>query len=212
MIRPDYDSDPGRFASLRPEWLLEGDVHPIVAERVRWLDPVLDVGGGTGLIPGAINVDSSPAQLAGATGARVRADARRLPFADGSAGAVAMLWMLYHLEDPVEAIAEAHRVLRPGGIFVACTASRTSDPELTDGYPKTTFDAEEAGEIVGRIFRDVEVERWDGPFARLPDDEAVAAFCRSHFLEVPSHVEPPITLTKRGCLVYASKGTMPSTR
>jgi 23S rRNA G2069 N7-methylase RlmK/C1962 C5-methylase RlmI len=59
---------------------------------------------------------------------------------------------------------EAKRVLRKGGLLVACTTSRANDPELVpDGYSRTTFDAEEAEEIVAGVFgaANIEVERSD---------------------------------------------------
>jgi SAM-dependent methyltransferase len=211
VVPDDYDSDPGRFRATDRSWQLRGDVHEIVAERLarEHVSPVVDVGGGQGrlaqLLPGAVVVDSSTAQLVTAPHPKLRADARRLPFDARVGGAVVMLWMLYHLDDPTAAIAEAQRVLRPDGVFAACTASRRSDPELTDGYPPSTFDAEEAPEIVASVFGDVEVEEWDGPFTVLPDGDAVARYCRSHFLppEAAGRVTPPVTLTKRGCLVWA---------
>jgi hypothetical protein len=107
------------------------------------------------------------------------------------------------------AIAEAWRVLRPGGLFLACTRARTSDPELTDGYPPTTFDAEEAPDVVAAVFgKDaVEVISWDGPLLRLPDRDAIQRYLRTHYLSpaVVDRVSPPLMLTKRGCLVIASK-------
>jgi len=207
----DYDSDPERFGAADRAWQLRGDVHEIVAERLarEEVSRVIDVGGGQGrlarLLPGTVVVDSSPAQLALAAHPKLRADARGLPFASDVAGAVVMLWMLYHLDDPAVAIGEARRVLRPGGLFAACTASRRNDPELTDGYAPTPFDAEEAPAIVASLFDDAEVEEWDGPFTLLPDRDAVAQYCRSHFLpaEAAYRVTPPVTLTKRGCLVWA---------
>jgi SAM-dependent methyltransferase len=211
VLPNDYDSDPGRFLAADRSWQLRGDAHDMVAERLvrDRVTPVIDVGGGRGrlaeLLPGTVVVDASPAQVAHAPHPKLRADARRLPFDSGVAGAVVMLWMLYHLDDPGAAIAEARRVTRPGGLFAACTASRRNDPELTDGYPPSPFDAEEAPEIVASVFGAVEVEEWDGPFTVLPDHDAVTQYCRSHFLppEAADRVTPPVTLTKRGCVVWA---------
>ena len=46
-------------------------------------------------------------------------DAHALRFADDWAGSVLILETLEHVEDPARAMAEIHRVLRPGGIVVA---------------------------------------------------------------------------------------------
>jgi SAM-dependent methyltransferase len=197
-------------------WQVFGDVHERVAARIfEWgADPVVDVGGGYGrlveTLPAGMTgivVDNSRTQLADALGARILADAVRLPLRDGCAGAVTALWMLYHLDEPEQAVVEAWRVLRPGGWFIASTSSRRNDPELTDGYPPSTFDAEDAEQIVRRVFTDVIVERWDAPMIRLPDREAVLLYCRSHHLkaEAAERVRPPVWLTKRGCLIYARR-------
>ena len=212
----DYDSDPGRWRSCDRNVQAFGDVHAPVARRIvdEDLAPVLDVGGGQGhlgsLLPAgwpSIVVDLSPAQLADAPHPKVRADALHLPFRDRYAGAVTALWMLYHLDDPALAVAEAARALRPGGLFVASTSSRSNDPELTDGYPPRPFDAEEAPDIVAAVFGDVQVDRWDGPMTHLPDRDAVLRYCRFHSLhrDAADRVTPPVWLTKRGCIVYASK-------
>ncbi|MGH8986712.1 MAG: class I SAM-dependent methyltransferase [Acidimicrobiia bacterium] len=87
-------------------------------------------------------VDLSTTMLAAAPHPKMQARAERLPIPNESAGAVAMLWMLYHLDQPELPLREARRTLQPGGLFVAWTSARTNDPELTDGYPTTTFDAE----------------------------------------------------------------------
>jgi SAM-dependent methyltransferase len=141
----------------------------------------------------------------------VLGDGARLPFPSATFGAVAALYMLYHLDRPTEAIAEAWRVLVPGGQFFACTRARTSDPELTDGYPPTTFDAEDAPSLVAAVFGDdaLEVISWDGPLLRLPNDEAIRRYLRTHHLStsIADRVTAPLTVTKRGCLVIAGKAS-----
>ncbi|MDA8309105.1 MAG: class I SAM-dependent methyltransferase [Actinomycetota bacterium] len=215
-VPDDYDSDPGRWRAHDTSWLGGVDPFAVVTQRIVGLDarPVLDVGGGTGALGRSLPqdwpvvlLDASLVQLRDTSGPRVCANALALPVPSASMGAVAMLWMLYHLEDPLAAVDEAHRALRDGGLFAAATASRRSDPELTDGYPPTTFDAEDAPDIVAAVFDDVEVVRWDAPLVTLPDREAVLAFCRSHFLspEAADRVMPPVRLTKRGSLVFARK-------
>jgi SAM-dependent methyltransferase len=212
----DYDAAPERWRSVDRSTQLTGDVHEPVGRLIvdEQLAPVIDAGGGEGelmrhLPPGwpAAVLDLSPTMLGTAPHPKVRARAERLPVASRSVGAVAMLWMLYHLDQPEAAVREARRALRPGGLFAASTSARTNDPELTDGYPPTTFDAEDAEEIVGRVFDDVVVERWDDKLTLLPDEAAVERYCVSHSLPPTAarRVTPPVLLTKRGCLVLARR-------
>ena len=68
--------------------------------------------------------------------------------------------MLCHLPEPRDAIAEAYRVVRPGGLFIACAPSRYHDPELSEVLPSSqlaTFGAENGPELVGEFFNDLEV-------------------------------------------------------
>jgi SAM-dependent methyltransferase len=210
----DYDTDPGRFRAFTPP----DDVHEPVAQRLlrEGLTPILDVGCGRGRLAAAladeartrwIGVDPSPAQLAGAPRPVIRGEATSVPVRNASAGAVTALWMLYHLAQPVDAIAEAYRVLRPGGLFVASTTRRDDSPELMPPQTPTTFDAEDAPAIVGEVFADVEVETWDAPLLTLPDRDAVRAYLVSHLGDpaIAERVETPLTVTKRGCLVWGRK-------
>lgn len=50
----------------------------------------------------------------------------RWPFADGSVDLAVCDWVLEHIPDPRAFVAELHRVLRPGGAFVARTVSKRS--------------------------------------------------------------------------------------
>jgi SAM-dependent methyltransferase len=210
-LRPDYDDDPERWASWRPPQ----DVVDVVAPELK--GPVLDAACGEGRLrrqlPDAVawvGLDTSPAQLAANPyPTLVRGDLRALPFADATFAEVTHLWCLYHLDDPVPAVAEAARVLRAGGRYFACCASRHSDPELLpEGYPPSTFDAEEAADIVASVFGDqVEAERWDEAFFPLESREEVRRYCR-HVAIPPDRaadVALPLWLTKRGVLVRATK-------
>lgn len=223
-ISPDYDRDPERFRLARSvlgRHARGADVHERVARRLvaEGLTPVLDVGCGEGelarhLRSGAwVGLDSSPAMLARAPRPSVRGEATALPFADASFGSVALLYVLYHLPEPLRALAEAHRVLRPGGLVVAAAPSRHDSPELAHALPghPLTFDAELAPALLGEVFADVEVERWDAALLDLPTTEAVRDYLIGKGVE-PARAEAaaaaatvPLSVTKRGALAFARK-------
>jgi SAM-dependent methyltransferase len=225
----DYDSDPGRF--LASTAVPTEDVHPEVAARLATAGArtVLDVGGGNGklarLLPArgirCLLLDLSPAMLALAPRPAARADGSFLPVADGSVDAVAALYTLYHYDDPGRPIAEARRVLRPGGLFVACAPNRDSNPELADIVPDwgqaSSFDGEDAAGIVRSVFASpgdaIQVDRWDGPFVTLSAPGEAASFLRVHGMSdagartAAAALDLPLPLTMRGCLVYAVKAS-----
>lgn len=91
---------------------------------------VLDIACGTGIVTGrllrpgrtVVGVDRSPGML-GLAGGRVpggvvRGDATRLPFASDAVDAVVIVWLLHLLPRPEPVLAEAARVLRPGGVLI----------------------------------------------------------------------------------------------
>ena len=222
----DYDHDLGRFIANQTATQLfstTGDLHEPVAvglHRRHGNGWVLDLGGGNGLLTrrlqerGLTCVVLDPAKyVTTAPKPAVKADASAIPFRDESFDAVAALWMLYHFTDPALVLDEAARVLRPGGSFVSCAPSRHNDPEFKNVLPqwgtRSTFDAENAVDAIGRVFDVVETERWDAPLISLPDVPAVEMFLRGRGMttEAASRAaatyEPPMTVTKRGVLVWA---------
>jgi SAM-dependent methyltransferase len=200
---------------------LTDDIHRRVAERLHSerLTPVLDVGCGEGelarhLPEGAwVGLDSSAEMLARAPRPAVHAEATALPFPDASFPSVALLYVLYHLEEPARALAEARRVMRSGGLVAVAAPSRDDSPELAHALPHTplTFDAELAPELLAELFSEVEVERWNAPLLELPDAVAVRDYLlgkgvgREAAERAAAAARVPVSVTKRGALVFARK-------
>jgi len=83
------------------------------------------------------------------------------PFPDESFNGVAILYVLYHLSDPRLALAEAHRVMRQGGLIAVAVPSCHDSPELAHALPKAplTFGAELAPGLLRELFEEPEVKR-----------------------------------------------------
>jgi SAM-dependent methyltransferase len=127
---------------------------------------MLDLGCGTGhsfrlLAPReTVGVDVAPEALAGQQRETVVADMRELPFPDASFASVLSVQSLEHVPDPERAVAEARRVLEPGGTAIFVTPNRlTFGPpdEIVDPYHHVEFDEHELANLCGRAFGDVEI-------------------------------------------------------
>ena len=111
---------------------------------------LLDVGGGTGNYSRALAADGwNPVvldrnvemlRLAAAKGLAVsRADAVALPVPDASASAVTLISMLHHVPDWPDALAEARRVVVPGGVvaLMAFTREQLGVMGMERYFPRT---------------------------------------------------------------------------
>jgi SAM-dependent methyltransferase len=86
--------------------------------------PMLEIGGGSGnfkqFAAAAIGTDIQFAPWLDAV-----CDAQRLPFTDRSFSNLVMMDVVHHVENPLHALKEASRVLRPGGRLVMCEPAIT---------------------------------------------------------------------------------------
>jgi ubiquinone/menaquinone biosynthesis C-methylase UbiE len=108
---------------------------------------VLEIGFGTGhnlpflppgvrrvlaVEPSGVGVRLAARRIASASAEVdvVGLDGQRLPVEDGSVDAVLCTWSLCTIPDPVAAVAEARRVLRPGGTFHFVEHGRAPDESV----------------------------------------------------------------------------------
>jgi SAM-dependent methyltransferase len=224
----DYDRDPDRFRLAsrltRQHLTASPSLYAHLAGLLVGLDAqrILDIGCGDGALRAAlpatwqarlVGLDASATMLGGHPPPVVQADAAALPVRSGGVDAAVAVNVLDHLADPSGAVAEAHRVLAPGGLFLAATTSRHDSPELAAVWhpPPSSFDAEDGPGLVASVFARVEVERWDAPLIRLPDRDAVRDYLIARFVAqaaaaaAADQVTTPIAITKRGALISARR-------
>jgi SAM-dependent methyltransferase len=181
-----------------------------VTREVARFSPILDIGCGVGVPllsvgptvldrPDVIAGDLSLRQLrtigraaSGSLFKLLQFDATCLPFRSGSFGSAVARHMLYHVPDPRQAVAEAARVIRDDGLFVATTNSSNSRPELQGAHTEAVgdlggrlvdrmsinFDAESGGRKLNGSFREVHAEIWSGVLA-FPAVDAVLDYYQS---------------------------------
>ncbi len=193
-----------------------------LAFNEREIPLVLDVGCGAGAFAEAytgtwIGLDKSIEQLRKTAGRRVLSDALTLPFADSVFPGVTALYVLYFFDDPLEAVAEARRVLQAGGLFGVCAPSRYDCPELHDVLPREAFDESFASEDIPDAmasFEDVVITTWDTPMFDLLDRETIRDYLYAHYYPLftadeaevaASRVPAPMKLTKKGAWAVGRK-------
>jgi SAM-dependent methyltransferase len=127
---------------------------------------VLDLGCGIGhsyhlLAPReTVGVDIDPAALAGQERPTVVADMRELPFGDAEFASVLSVQSLEHVPDPEKVLAEATRVLEPGGQAIFVTPNRLTlgrPDEIIDPYHYVEFDHAELRDRCERAFGEVTI-------------------------------------------------------
>lgn len=146
-MRDPLRNDPRQYDELAGEWWRPGGafelLHWLAEARARLIPPavrpgavLVDIGCGAGLLAphlrgkgyrhiGVDLVTSALAQAACHGVAPVRGDAAALPLADAMADVVVVGELLEHVPDWSAVVAEACRVLRPGGLLVLDTVNAT---------------------------------------------------------------------------------------
>jgi SAM-dependent methyltransferase len=152
-------------AGFNPTWQRHVAAYRLAAEL---LPPgrVLDLGCGVGhsyelLAPReTVGLDSDAATLEGQARPTVAADMRELPFADGEFASVLAVQSIEHVPDPTRVLAEAARVLEPGGAAVLVTPNRLTfarPDEIIDPYHYVEYDPEQLRSLCAAFFEDVRV-------------------------------------------------------
>lgn len=170
---------------------------------VHWLDPqpgmaFADIGGGTGDIafrildrlgargaPATLNVIDINAEMLKAGRGRIGSDparaainwvcgdAERLPLPDNSVDAYTIAFCIRNVTHIDRALAEARRVLKPGGRFLCLEFSRVNVPVLDDLYDMWSMQV--LPEIGARVTGDRESYRYlVESIRRFPDQKKFA--------------------------------------
>lgn len=163
LVRDVFDSVASRYDLMND--LMSGGIHRFwKAAMIDWLNPrpdmtLLDVGGGTGDIafrfrergggPVIVCDINTPMLVQGRDRgidrgfvseiAWICGDAERLPIADGTVDAYATAFCLRNVTHIDRALAEARRVLKPGGRFLSLEFSRVALPVLDRLYDAYSF-------------------------------------------------------------------------
>jgi demethylmenaquinone methyltransferase / 2-methoxy-6-polyprenyl-1,4-benzoquinol methylase len=207
MVRAVFDSVASRYDLMND--LMSGGIHRLwKAAMLDWLNPrprmrLLDVAGGTGDIAfrflerggGEVIVADINREMLSVGRDRaidrgllhglswVCADAERLPIADASVDAYTIAFGIRNVTRIPAALAEARRVLKPGGRFLCLEFSRVGLPVLDRLYEAYSFRVLPAlGHFVAR---DADSYRYLAEsIRRFPSQETFAGIIRSAGLDL----------------------------
>ena len=207
-VRDVFDRVASRYDLMND--LMSGGIHRLWKESLLdWLAPrpgmhLLDVAGGTGDIAtrflqrlegqGQVTLaDINPSMLAVGRDRALDAgwlgeigwlagDAMQLPFADRSFDAVTIAFGIRNVTRIDRALAEARRVLRPGGRFLCLEFSKVVVPLLGQLYDRYSFNVVP---LIGRyVAKDEDSYRYlVESIRRFPGQPAFAALMREAGLE-----------------------------
>ena len=191
---------------------------------------VLNVGAGQGTFTNRLvdagfevtSTDLSPAAVAvleeRARGTVVEADATKLPFADAVFDAVVLGEVIEHVEDDARALAEAHRVLVPGGVVAISVPRNPAWFSSTDEWAGhfRRYTREQLLSVVGGAgFTSIDCVAWGFPFAALYHRTAYERAVRRSGSDAPDSARRALPLlgmllrvdrrfigTERGALGY----------
>ena len=166
FVRTAIGQPSGPLGRITARWMVEDHrpIYPVMAQELALQpdDDLLDVGcGGAGLLESQaahvryvagldaseIQVDMARRRLAGrlasGTADIVQGDAAALPWEDGRFSAVTAYGCLEFVPDPLAALSEMHRVLRPGGRVVVTMGLPTDEAGQSGtknrlGFPRWT--------------------------------------------------------------------------
>lgn len=140
----DYSLEAARYDATRGGEERAEAAAAAIAELVARPGTLLDVAGGTGIVSTRLAVRGHqvsvsdlaigmlrPAQ-ARLPGAATCMDAARLALDDACLDTVTMVWLLHLVPDAEPMIAEAARVLRPGGYLVTTVDKAAANGEVRD--------------------------------------------------------------------------------
>jgi SAM-dependent methyltransferase len=168
---------------FKPTWERHVAAYAAAAELLPdGASPVLDVGCGTGhsyhlLEPReTVGVDVAADALAGQQRRTIVADMRELPLPDASFAAFVSVQSIEHVPDPQRALAEARRVLEPGGTAIFVTPNRLTfgrPDEIIDPYHDVEYDQHQLRTLCEGFFENVELHGLFGSerYLRLIDAE-----------------------------------------